>query len=344
MTLPDAIESVDELEELLSRPSEAAVAALGRLSGDVLVLGVAGKMGPTLARMAVRASEAAGVRRRVIGVARFSDPAVRNRLEAVGVETVACDLLDPAQLAALPDVPNVVYMPAMKFGSTGQEARTWAVNALLAADCARRFRTSTIVAFSTGNVYGLVPVAGGGSRETDAPNPAGEYAMSCLARERLIEHVSRTHGTRCALIRLNYASELRYGVLVDLARKVWAGEPIDLAMGHFNAVWQGYANAAALAAFDHAASPPFVVNVAGPETLSVRAVCERFGELMGRPVAFTGREAGDALLSDARLARRLFGDPRVTADRMTEWVARWVAAGGADLGKPTHFEARDGRF
>lgn len=342
--LPDVIESVDELEHLLSRPTDAAVSALGQLTGDILVLGVAGKMGPTLARMAVRASEAAGVKRRVIGVARFSDPAVRDRLETAGVETIACDLLDPAQLTALPDVPNVVYMPAMKFGSTGQEARTWATNAFLAADCARRFRGSTIVAFSTGNVYGLTPVAGGGSREADAANPAGEYAMSCLGRERLVEHVSRSHGTRCALIRLNYASELRYGVLVDLARKVWAGEPIDLAMGNFNAIWQADANAAALAAFDHAASPPFVVNVAGPETLSVRAVGERFAALMGKPVAFTGREAGDALLSNAQLAHRLFGYPQVTADRMMEWVARWVVAGGTDLGKPTHFEARDGKF
>jgi nucleoside-diphosphate-sugar epimerase len=342
--LPDLIPSVEALDDLLSEPTAAAIQAISRLDGDLLVLGVAGKMGPTLARMAVRAAAAAGVGRRVIGVARFSDPAVRAKLEQAGVETIRCDLLDEAQLAALPDAPNVVYMPAMKFGSTGQEARTWAMNTLLAGDCARKYRGSRVVVFSTGNVYGLTPVAGGGSRETDPPRPAGEYAMSCLGRERLFEYVSRAHGTRCALIRLNYAADLRYGVLADLARRVWAGEPIDLSMGHFNVVWQADANAMTLAAFDHVASPPFVLNVAGPETLSVRAVCERFGELMGKPPRFTGTEAADALLSNGQPGHRLFGYPRVSADRLIVWVAGWVTSGGPDLGKPTHFEARDGAF
>jgi nucleoside-diphosphate-sugar epimerase len=342
--LPDSIPSVEVLDDLLSEPSAAAIQAVSRLDGDILVLGAAGKMGPTLARMAVRAAAAAGVRRRVIGVARFSDPTVRARLEQAGVETVRCDLLDEGQLAALPDAPNVVYMPAMKFGSTGQEPRTWAMNTLLAGDCARKYRGSRIVAFSTGNVYGLTPVAGGGSREADPPRPAGEYAMSCVGRERLIEHVSRAHGTRCAIIRLNYAAELRYGVLADLARRVWAGETIDLAMGHFNVIWQADANAMTLAAFDHVTSPPFVLNVAGPETLSVRAVCERFGELTGKPPRFTGNEAADALLSNGQLGHRLFGYPRVSADRLIVGVAGWVMAGGPDLGKPTHFEARDGVF
>lgn len=342
--VPDTIPSVEVLEDWLSRPSEAAVRAVSQLRGDILVLGVAGKMGPTLARMAARASEAAGVKRRVIGVARFSDPDTRAKLERAGVETIPCDLLDPAQLAALPDVPNVVYMPAMKFGATNREALTWAMNTLLAGDCARKFRDSTIVAFSTGNVYGLTPVARGGSVEADTPRPDGDYAMSCLGRERMFEHFSRVHNTRCALIRLNYATELRYGVLVDLARRIWAGEPVDLAMGHFNAIWQADANAMTLAAFSHAASPPFVLNVAGPETLSVRAVCERFAALMGKPPQFTGHEADDALLSNGQLGHRLFGYPRVPADQLVVWVAGWVMAGGPDLGKPTHFEARDGKF
>jgi nucleoside-diphosphate-sugar epimerase len=335
---------VDALEELLSRPTDAAVAALGRLDGDVLVLGAGGKMGPTLARMAVRASEAAGVRRRVIGAARFTDPRAREALERAGVETVRCDLLNPAELAALPDAPNVVYMPAMKFGATGNEPLTWAMNTFLAGECARRFRASRVVAFSTGNVYGLTPVACGGSRESDSLRPAGEYAMSCLGRERLFEHFSRANGTRCALVRLNYAAELRYGVLADLARRVWAGEPVDLAMGHVNVVWQGDANAAALAAFGHAASPPFVVNVAGPETLAVRAVCERFGALFGKPPRFAGAEAADALLSNGQPGHRLFGYPRVPVDRLIVWVAEWVRAGGPDLGRPTKFDRRDGTF
>jgi nucleoside-diphosphate-sugar epimerase len=319
------------------------VAALGRLPGDIVVLGVAGKMGPSLARIAKRASDAAGVRRRVIGVARFSAGGAAE-LRAHGIETVRCDLLDATAVARLPDADNVVFLAGRKFGSTGDEATTWATNAYLPGLVCDRYRGSRIVALSTGNVYGLVPVAGGGSREEDTPKPAGEYAMSCLGRERVFEHFSRAHGTPVAIVRLNYACELRYGVLVDLARMVWAGEPIDLGMGYFNTIWQGDACAMTLRAFEHAASPPRVINVTGPETLSVRSVAESFARLMGRPVRFSGSEADTALLSDARRGLDLLGPPRVGADRLTEWVADWVMRGGPSLGKPTHFESRDGQF
>jgi nucleoside-diphosphate-sugar epimerase len=341
---PDAVESVEQLEDLLSEPTERVIDTLARLDGDLLVLGVAGKMGPTLARMARRASDAAGVRRRVIGVARFSSGDVAARLQAHGVETVRCDLLDQAQLDRLPDAANVVAMTGMKFGATGQEALTWAMNSYLPGMIALRYRQSPVVAFSTGNVYGLSPVALAGSVETDTPAPVGEYAMSCLGRERIFEHFSRTLGIPMALLRLNYACELRYGVLVDLAQRVLAGEPVDLGMGQLNAIWQADANAMALCAFGHVASPPFVLNVAGPETLSVRRVAEEFGRLLGRPVRFQGSEAADALLSNGQLGHRLFGYPRVSAVQMIHWIADWFRRGGPTLGKPTHFEVRDGRF
>jgi nucleoside-diphosphate-sugar epimerase len=336
--------SVEALDDLLSEPTSLAVETLGRLDGDILLLGAGGKMGPTLARMAKRASDLAGRRRRVIAVARFTNPDLEPWLHGHGVETVRCDLLDPAQLIALPDAANVVFMTGMKFGSTGQEALTWAMNCLLPARVAERFRGARIVAFSTGNIYALSPVSGGGSREGDEPRPVGEYAMSCLGRERMFEHFSRTDGTPTAILRLNYANEMRNGVLLDVAERVWNGRPVSLAMGHFNALWQGDANAMALCAFAHVKSPPFVVNLAGPETLSVRQVAEEFGRLLGRAVTFEGKEAADALLSNGELGYRLFGEPRVTAGQMIAWVADWVRRGGPTLGKPTHFETRDGRF
>ncbi len=340
----DTLDTVEALETLLSDPPPAAVEAMGALKGDVLILGVGGKMGPTLARMARRTSDAAGVNRRVIGVSRFSEPESKTQLSQWGVETIATDLTDGDQLAALPDAPNVIFMAGMKFGSTGREALTWAMNTFLPAMVAGRFIESKIVAFGTGNVYGLSPIAWGGSVEADALYPEGDYAMSCVGRERMFEHFSRLNGTAVAVLRLNYAVEMRYGVLVDLATKVWEGRPIDLAMGAFNAIWQGDASAMALQAFSHAASPPFVMNVAGPELLSVRRVSEQFGQLMGRPVRFAGAEAPDALLSNGQAGHRLFGYPRIPIDRLIRWTADWVARGGKQLGKPTHFEARDGKF
>ena len=340
----DTIRDVEDLEERLSLPSEAVADALQRLKGDILVLGVGGKMGPTLARMARRASDMAGVKRRIIGVSRFSNGGLEARLRAHGIEPIPCDLLDPDALARLPDAANIVYMAGMKFGSTGQEALTWAMNAHLPGLVCRRFPESRIVAFSTGNVYPLVPVARGGSREEDVLQPVGEYAMSCLGRERIFEHYSRTLGQPVALLRLSYAVEMRYGVLVDIAARVRNEEPIDLAMGSMVALWQGDANAMALQAFDLAASPPFVVNITGPEILSVRQVAMEMGRLLDRPVRFTREESGAALISCAQKAHRLFGYPRIPIAQAIVWTADWVARGGETLGKPTHFETTDGKF
>ncbi len=340
----DSIRDVDALEQMLGEPTEGVVETMRRLDGDLLILGVGGKMGPTLAQMAVRASQAAAVQRRVVGVSRFSTPGLQERLEAAGVETIRCELLDRSAFDALPELPNVLYMAAMKFGSTGQEAMTWAMNVYLPGRVGEKFHGSRIVAFSTGNVYGMLPVGVGGSVESDPPRPDGDYAMSCLGRERMFDHFSRQFGTPAALLRLNYANEMRYGTLVDIAGKVAAGEPIDLSMGYFNAVWQGDANAMTLRAFDHVASPPLVVNVAGPEELSVREVAEQFGRRFDKPPVFHGSEAPDALLSNAQRGYKLLGHPRVTPQQMIRWIADWQRRGGPTLGKPTHFETRDGKF
>jgi nucleoside-diphosphate-sugar epimerase len=342
--LPKSIADVAQLEDLLSAPTAGVVETLAKLPGDILVLGAAGKMGPTLSRMAKRATDAAGTKRRVIAVSRFSSADQVGKFHAAGVETIKCDLLDPAQVEQLPDAPNIVYMAGMKFGATGQEALTWAMNAYLPSLVCRRFPASRIAAFSTGNVYDFVPATSRGPRETDAINPRGEYAMSCLGRERIFEHFSRTRGTLVSLLRLNYAVEMRYGVLVDIGRKVFEGRTVDVTMGYANVIWQGEANAMSLQSLGHAASPPFVVNVAGPEIISVRQVAEKFAKIFGKPVEFTGTESQDALLSNGELGYRLFGRPAVTVDRMMAWIADWLARGGESLGKPTHFETRDGKF
>ena len=338
-----SMRSEAELEDILSEPTPESIAAVSALDGDFLVLGVAGKMGPSLARMVRRALDAAGKPSRVIGVARFSSGG-EEALQAHGIETIRCDLLDPVELVHLPDAANVLFMTGMKFGSTGNESMTWAMNCYLPGMVCRRFSRSRIVAFSTGNVYGLTPVAGGGSKEDDPLDPVGEYAMSCLGRERMFEHFSRTLDIPMAVIRLNYACDLRYGVLVDLARQVWDGQPIDVSMGHFNTIWQGDANALTLAAFSQIGSPPWVVNVTGPETLSVRQVCEEFGRRWNKPIRFVGQEAETALLSNSRRCFETLGKPRVSSDELIGMVAEWIESGGRQLGKPTHFESRDGRF
>lgn len=338
------IESVSQLDDLLSEPSEATIAALGDLPGDLVILGVGGKMGPTLARMAKRASVLAGVDRRVFGVSRFSSPGLPAQLAAWGIEPIQADLLDRAVYDRLPDAPAVVYMAGMKFGTSGQEPLTWAMNAHLPALVCERYPSSRIAAFSTGNVYALSSSTGRGSSESDPPGPIGEYAMSCLARERIFQYFSETGGTPVALLRLNYATELRYGVLVDIAERVRSGRAVPLAMGYLNAIWQGDACAMSLQALAHASSPAFVINIAGPDVLSVRAIAAEFGTLLGMPVRFEGREAPDALLSDARRALGLFGPPRVSTRQLISWIADWTRRGGATLGKPTHFEERTGRF
>ncbi len=332
------------LDELLSRPTPGVVEALSRLEGDLVVLGVAGKMGATLARMARRAFDELGRADRVIGVARFSDPAARRALEGVGVETIACDLLDESAVAGLPDVANVVYMAGQKFGTTGAPAATWAMNAWMPALCAQRYPEARTVVFSTGCVYPNVPVGSCGSREEDALEPLGEYANSCIARERLYEHFAARNGTPLAIFRLNYAIDLRYGVLLDIARKVQDGTPVDVTMGYANVIWQGDACAAALRCLAHAGQPPLVLNVTGPETLSVRDLARRLGDLLGREPVVVGVEAETALLSDASRMLGLFGPPTVSADTLVRWQAEWLLRGGRTLGKPTHFETRDGRY
>jgi nucleoside-diphosphate-sugar epimerase len=326
-----AIKTENQLEDALSEPTELVIQTLSRLPGDMIILGVAGKMGPTLARMARRASDAAGVPRRVIGVARFSAGGTET-LNAHGIETIRCDLLNEDEVTRLPEAANVVFMAGRKFGSTGGEPLTWAMNSYLPGVVCRKYRHSKIVAFSSGNVYGLVPVTRGGSLEADTPVPVGEYAMSCLGRERIFEYFSKSLQIPMALIRLNYACELRYGVLVDLAHRVWAGETVDLSMGHFNTIWQGDANAMALAAFSRTNIPPWIVNVTGPECLSVRTACERLGRLMNKQSYFSGKESDTALLSNAGLALHTLGMQRVTADQLIGWVAAWVTQGGRNWG------------
>jgi nucleoside-diphosphate-sugar epimerase len=340
----DSIRDVPQLEQLLSEPTPGVVATMQRLEGDILVLGAGGKIGPTLCRMARRASDAAGVRRRVIGVERHPTTEMQVAFRSHAVELIRCDMLDREQLDSLPDAPQVIYMAAMKFGSTGQEALTWALNVYLPGMVCERFRHSRIVAFSTGNVYGMAPVEGGGSVESDPLRPDGDYAISCLGRERIFTHFSQALEIPVALVRLNYAHELRYGVLVDLAQQVLAGEPIDLRMGYFNAIWQGDASAMTLRALEQVATPPRVVNVAGPDRLSVRQIAEQFGRLLDKPVRFTGSEAADAFLSNGRLGYELLGHPRVSAEQMVRWVADWLLRGGPTLGKLTHFQTRNGKF
>jgi nucleoside-diphosphate-sugar epimerase len=340
----NSIRDIAELEDLLSEPTEGAIRALAGLHGDIVILGVGGKMGPTLARMARRASQISGLPRRIIGVSRFSSSKLAQQLQDWGVEAVRCDLLNRDAIASLPEAPNVIYMAGMKFGSTGQEWLTWAMNSFLPGLVCEQYHHSRIAVFSTGNVYGLSPISRRGSCEEDALEPRGEYAMSCLGRERICEHFSRKNHTKMVLIRLNYACELRYGVLLDIAQRVYTDQTVPLSMGYLNAIWQGDACAMALQALACASSPPFVVNVAGPELLRVRQVATEFAERWRKPLRFTGEESEDALLSNAQRAHQLFGEPRISAAQMMRWVAAWVEGGGETWTKPTHFEERAGRF
>lgn len=333
-----------ELEDVLSEPPPEVVAALSRVAGDILIAGVAGKMGPSLARLAVRASHAAGVRRRVIGVARFSDAATREFLEQGGVETVACDVFDRVAVGRLPDAPNIVYMVGRKFGTSADQAATWATNAYLPGVIAERYSGSRIVAFSTGNVYPLSPVSGQGPREDAPVGPIGEYAQAALARERVLEFFSRRNRTPMAILRLNYAVEPRYGVLRDIADRVRDGAAIDLAVGFVNVIWQRDANAVALRALEHCASPPFVLNVTGVPARAVRDLAIAFARRFGVEPRLEGSEGATALLNDASRCRDLFGEPPVGIDKMVDRVAAWVQAGGRSLQRATQFQEREGRF
>jgi nucleoside-diphosphate-sugar epimerase len=335
------VRTTAELEERLARPSAGLVSDLAGLDGDIMILGAGGKLGPSLVRLALNA---AGRDRRIIAVSRFSEPGLADALRDEGATVVRADVADERALRELPDAPNVVFLVGAKFGTQGREHATWFTNAYLPGRVADRFKGSRIAALSTGNVYPLVPVTSGGSTENDPTGPVGDYAMSCLGRERVLTHFAETYGTRLSLIRLNYAVELRYGVLVDLAQKVLAGQPIDLTTGQVNVVWQGYANEVALRSLLLADTPPYVLNVTGPELLSVRQAALALGAELGVEPVFSGEEAPTALLSNAAKCHRLFGYPDITPQELIEHTAGWVAGGGPSLGKPTKFERRDGSF
>lgn len=337
---PARFESVEALEEFLSRPSQALIDDLAQVDGDIMILGVAGKMGPTLARLAKNAAP----QKRVIGVARFSDAAVRQRLESWGVETIAADLLDRAAIEALPRVPNIIFAAGHKFGAKDNQALTWAMNTHVPALVADTFRESRIVGFSTGNIYPLTTVGRQGASEKTPPAPLGEYAQSCIGRERMFEYFSSLHDTPGRIFRLNYAIDMRYGVLYDIASKVHRGDTVDVTMGHVNVIWQGDANAQVLRCLRHCTVPPQPVNCTGPETLSVRWLVDEFASRLGVKAQVSGHEAVTALLSDTTLAGQLFGYPLVPLGTMLDWVADWVKREQPAFNKPTKFEVRDGAF
>jgi hypothetical protein len=338
------IDNEQQLEERMSRPMAADVDAMRALEGDVLILGVGGKMGPTLAQLVRRSAEAAGKKTKVLGVARFTDKSMPDALRAHGIDPIACDLLEPEQLARLPDAENVIFMAARKFGTTGAEHLSWAINTQLPALVADRYRHSRVVCFSSGNVYPLMPATSGGADEETPVGPQGEYAQSVLGRERVFEHASHRWGTKVAILRLNYAIDLRYGVLVDIARAVFERRPVDLRMPLVNVIWQGDANSVALRSIAHCDSPSFVLNLTGPETLSTRWISEQFAHRFGLEALFSGEESPLALLNNSAKCHQLFGYPTVTVGTMIEWIADWVASGGAHSNKPTHFQTQDGKF
>tara|TARA_Y100000588_G_scaffold182908_1_gene196682 strand:+ start:721 stop:1758 length:1038 start_codon:yes stop_codon:yes gene_type:complete len=341
---PDHIESEEALEEVLSRPSSKLIALMAQLKGDIIFLGVSGKMGISMTCMAKRACEEAGVDKRILGVSRFSESGNKSYLEERGIEILSGDLLDPAFLNALPDFKNLVHLAGIKFGTQGNEANTWAMNVWLPGMVAEKFKNSRIVALSTGCVYPLVNVESGGSVESDPAGPVGEYAQSCLGRERAFEYGSEKHGTSVVLIRLNYSVETRYGVLVDVANKVLNEQPVDVTMGFANVIWQGDANDLILRCFDLASSPAHSINVTGPETLSIRKLANQFGEIFGKKPNIIGTEQPTALLSNAGNLFEQIGKPRVSLEQVIGWTAEWICSGKRLLGKPTHFEARDGNF
>jgi len=340
-TLPESFQDEAAVEDFMTAPSDLLRADLEKVPGDIIVLGVGGKMGPTLARLAKRASP----NRRVIGVARFSEAGLREKLQAWDIECIEADLLDRGSIEKLPKSPNVIFMAGRKFGSSGAEHLTWAMNAHVPAMVAEVYRQSRIVAFSTGCVYPYVDVTKGGANEdVAAVPPPGAYANSCVAREAMFEHFSRKHGTPGRIIRLNYAIDMRYGVLHDVATKVHAGREIDLTAGHVNVIWQGDANSAILRMLAHCTAPTTPINISGPETISIRWLAAEFGKLFGKEPKFTGKEASDGWLVNTMKARALLGEPSVSLERMIGWTADWISRDQKSLGKETHYDTRDGSF
>lgn len=341
---PDKIVNEEQLDELISRPTAEAVKMFSGLDGDIIFLGISGKIGPSLARMAKRACDEAGVKKRIVGASLFDSGEQQKSIESLGIETIHGNLLDTDFLKSLPALKNVFFLAGMKFGSLDNLSLTWAVNSYLPALVVEHFKNSRIVAFSTGCVYPLVPIKSGGSRESDMPEAIGEYAQSCLGRERMFEYGSNKNKTKVSLIRLNYSVELRYGVLVDIAVKVKNRLPVDLAMGYFNVIWQGDVNDYVLRSIEQSSSPAKVLNITGTETLSVREVAKEFGELFGVKVELVNKEAPTALLSNSEVAYGLFGRPKTPISQVIKWIAEWMKAEKKLLGKPTHFEVRDGKY
>lgn len=336
--------NIQETVAALLQPSDELVAAMAALEGDILLLGVGGKIGPSLAKLAKQAIDKSGVPRRVIGVSRLTEPGLKEQLEQDGIETIAADLLNEDDLAALPDVKNVLYLAGTKFGTTGKEAFTWAMNAYLPGRVAEKYRHSRIVVYSTGNVYPLTPVLDGGADESMAPAPVGEYGQSCLGRERVFQHFSNKYNTPVLVYRLNYANDLQYGVLLEIAKSVRDEKPIDLRMGHVNVIWQGDANEMALRAFAHCAAPAKLLNITGPETAPVRWIAKEFGKLLGKEPILVNEEQPTALLSNAAESFRLFGYPKVSLKEMIGLTAAWLQQGGRTISKATHFQEREGQF
>jgi nucleoside-diphosphate-sugar epimerase len=340
----DFIHSLQELEYCLAAPNPRDQDTIRRIAGDIIILGAGGKMGPSLARRINRAAKTIAARLKVIAVSQFSAQGLAAELRRDGIETITCDLSNRGAVAQLPRCPNVLFLAGRKFGSSARPDLTWMTNAILPSYVAEHYRSSSIVVFSTGNVYPLVKLDSGGSMESDPPGPVGEYAQSCLGRERVFEHYSYEYGTRCLFFRLNYAVELRYGIPVDIGRKVYAGEAVDLTVPAFNAIWQGDANSYALRCLELCSSPPRVLNVTGSEIISVRQTAERFGKAFHRTPIFHGEEGKVALLSNASLCHSLLGPPEVPTETIIDWAAHWVGMGGLSLSRPTKFEVIDGRY
>lgn len=343
MATPFSVYTDQEVEDILSIPQPETVELMKRLDGDIMILGIGGKMGPTLGRIISRAIEKAGVSKTLYGVSRFSDESKKKRMEDWGITCISCDLLDEEDIAKLPKVKNVIYMAGRKFGMKGSDYVYWAMNTLAPAYVCKHFKDSDIIVFSSGNVYSFWPADSEGPTEEDPTTPNGEYSNSCVGRERIFEYFSRVNGTRMLQFRLNYAIDLRYGVLYDIAEHVRQGELIDLAMGYANVIWQADANNIAVRCLEHVEAPASVLNVTGPK-FSIRDAAQRFGKIMGKEPVFTGEESSSALLSDRSKMKGIFGDPPVTLDQMIEYTADWIMNGGVALNKPTHFERRDGEY
>lgn len=335
---------IEQRYKELVEPSNQLTSEIAQLDGDIMILGVGGKMGPSLARLAKQAIDKSGVKKRVIGVARFSEEGLEEQLQRDGIETMRADLLEDDHLRALPSVKNVLYLAGTKFGTTGKESFTWAMNAYLPGRVAQHFKDSRIVVFSTGNVYPLTATNSGGADEQLQPQPIGEYAQSCLGRERLFQYYSLKNNTPILIYRLNYANDVSYGVLLEIAKSVKEKRAIDLSMGHVNVIWQGDANEFALRAFRYCAVPSKILNIAGPETISIRWLAKEFGRIFGEAPKFTSEEQNTALLSNAAESYRLFGYPQVPLKKMIELIAAWVNEGGKTINKPTHFQERAGQF